>query len=245
MKKEEDIKGIRLAGRLVQDTLDMIESKIRAGISTDAINTWVHEFTIRNVAIPAPLTYNNFPKSCCISVNEVVCHGVPDDRILEDGDIVNVDVTSIVRGYYADANKTFFVGIPGPEAVKIVETACECLQRSVAVIKPGKTIGDIGQAIQNYAETQGCSVVRDFVGHGTGFAFHEPPIVPHFGEQGTGIPLVPGMVFTVEPMINLGGKEISILEDNWTVVTRDGSLSAQFEQTLLVTETGVESLTPF
>jgi methionyl aminopeptidase len=245
LKKEKDIEAIRRAGRLVLATLELVESRIKPGITTDDINTWVHEFTVKNGAVPAPLNYRGFPKSVCVSINEVICHGIPSSRVIEDGDIVNVDVTSILNGYYADANKTFFAGTPGPGAVKIVSIARECLKRGMAMVKPGNTIGDIGWAIQTYAEAQGCSVVREFVGHGVGFEFHEAPQVPHFGQRGSGVPLVPGMVFTIEPMINLGRKELKVLEDNWTAVTRDGSLSAQFEQTLVVTETGVESLTPF
>lgn len=163
---------------------------------------------------------------------------------MQAGDIINVDVTPILDGYYADASQTFFVGSPGPEARKIVEVARECLRRGIARVRPGNTIGDIGWAIQQYAEGMGCSVVREFVGHGVGFDFHEPPQIPHFGQKGKGIVLVPGMVFTIEPMINLGGESLKILDDNWTAVTRDGSLSAQFEETIRVTETGNESLTP-
>jgi methionyl aminopeptidase len=245
LKKERDIEGIRKAGRLVLETLDLVESKIRPGLITDEINTLVHEFTIKHGATPAPLNYRGFPKSVCVSANEIICHGIPGSRVLKDGDIVNIDITSILDGYYADANKTFFVGTPGADARKIVDIARECLIRGLAMVKPGNTIGDIGWAIQTYAEGEGCSVVREFVGHGVGFDFHEAPQVPHFGRRGTGIALVPGMVFTVEPMINLGQKELKILDDNWTAVTKDGSLSAQFEQTILVTESGVESLTPY
>jgi methionyl aminopeptidase len=245
LKNDRDVEAIRKAGRLVMETLDLVESKIRPGLKTDAINTIVHEFTIKNGAQPAPLNYRGFPKSVCVSVNEEVCHGIPGKRILADGDIVNVDVTSILDGYYADANKTFFVGTPGADARKIVSVAGQCLKRGMAEVKPGNTIGDIGWAIQNYAEGQGCSVVRDFVGHGVGFEFHESPQVPHFGQKGQGVRLIPGMVFTIEPMINLGNHPLKILEDNWTAVTRDGSLSAQFEQTILVTASGYESLTPY
>ena len=245
LKKSQDIEGIRSAGRLVLDTLDLVESKIRPGLITDEINSLVHQFTIKNGATPAPLNYRGFPKSVCVSVNEVICHGIPGGRELKDGDIVNVDITSILNGYYADANKTFFVGTPGLEARKIVDVAVECLKRGMSQVKPGNTLGDIGWAIQTYAEGQGCSVVREFVGHGVGFDFHEPPQVPHFGQKGQGLRLIPGMVFTVEPMINLGKKELRILEDNWTAITKDGSLSAQFEQTVLVTNMGCESLTPF
>lgn len=245
LKQKADIEGIRKAGRLVVDTLQLVEADIRPGLKTDEINTRVHEFTIRHHAVPAPLNYRGFPKSVCVSVNEVICHGIPGERVLKDGDIVNVDVTTILNGYYADANRTFFVGSPGPDARKIVSVASECLRKGMAMVKPGNTIGDIGWAIQKHAEGEGCSVVREFVGHGVGFDFHEPPQVPHFGRKGTGPVLIPGMVFTIEPMINLGKKDLYVLEDGWTAVTRDGSLSAQFEQTILVTEKGFESLTPF
>jgi methionyl aminopeptidase len=245
LKKERDIEAIRKAGRLVLETLELVESKLKPGLVTDEINTLVHEFTIKNGAKPAPLNYRGFPKSVCVSANEVICHGIPGNRVLADGDIVNVDVTSILNGYFADANRTFFVGTPQEDATRIVKVARECLRRGMSAIKPGNTLGDIGWAIQSYAEAQGCSVVREFVGHGVGFEFHEPPQIPHFGNKGSGITLIPGMVFTVEPMINLGKKELRILDDNWTAVTNDGSLSAQFEQTILVTEDGLESLTPY
>lgn len=245
IKGRDDVEGIRKAGRLVLATLDLVESHIRPELKTDEINTLVHEFTVRHGAVPAPLNYRGFPKSVCVSVNEVICHGIPGDRVLMDGDIVNVDVTSILDGYYADASKTFFVGDPGVDAKKIVSVARGSLQLGLKQVRPGNTIGDIGWAIQNYAQGKGCSVVREFVGHGVGFDFHEPPQVPHYGRKGDGVPLVPGMVFTVEPMINLGKKDLFILDDNWTAVTQDGSLSAQFEQTILVTEAGFESLTPF
>jgi methionyl aminopeptidase len=245
LKKEPDIEAIRKSGRLVLETLELVESKIKPGLLTDEINTLVHEFTRKNGARPAPLNYRGFPKSVCVSANEVICHGIPGDRILADGDIVNVDVTSVLNGYFADANKTFLVGTPKEDAVRIVDVARECLRRGMSMVKPGNTLGDIGWAIQTYAEAQGCSVVREFVGHGVGFEFHEAPQIPHFGNKGAGITLIPGMVFTVEPMINLGKKELKILDDNWTAVTKDGSLSAQFEQTILVTEAGYESLTPY
>ena len=245
LKQAADIQGIREAGRLVIDTLDLVESEIKAGIATDEINTLVHDYTIKHGAIPAPLNYRGFPKSVCVSVNEVICHGIPGERVLKDGDIVNVDITSILNGYYADANKTFFAGTPGSKARKIVQVAKKCLSLGISMVKPGNTIGDIGWAIQHHAESNGCSVVREFVGHGVGFEFHEPPQVPHFGQKGEGIRLVPGMVFTIEPMINLGKKELVILRDKWTAVTKDRSLSAQFEQTLVVTDHGCEILTPY
>jgi len=245
LKGKEDIEGIRQAGRLVLDTLDLVESEIRQGMTTDKINTLVHEFTVKNGAKPAPLRYRGFPKSTCVSVNEVICHGIPGDRVLNDGDIVNVDVTSVLKGYFADANKTFFVGTPGSDARKIVEISRDSMKAGIKMVRPGNTIGDIGWAIQKSAEGRGASVVREFVGHGVGFQFHEAPQVPHYGKRGDGIPLVPGMVFTIEPMINLGKKDLYLLKDKWTAVTKDGSLSAQFEQTVLVTEDGFESLTPY
>jgi len=245
LKSAIDIAGIRRAGQLVVATLDLVESRIAPGIATDDINQWVHGYTIQNHGIPAPLNYRGFPKSVCVSINEVICHGIPGPQRLKDGDIVNIDVTTILDGYYADANKTFFVGEPGPEARKIVDVARQSLKEGIAMIRPGHSVGDIGWAIQAYAEGQGCSVVRDFVGHGVGFDFHEPPQIPHFGQRGDGVRLVPGMVFTIEPMINLGGYDLIVLDDQWTAVTKDGSLSAQFEQTILVTEEGSESLTPY
>jgi len=245
LKQEADVEGIRKAGQLVLETLDMVESKIEPGLVTEEINTLVHKFTVKNNAIPAPLNYRGFPKSVCVSVNEVICHGIPGPYALKDGDIVNIDVTTILDGYYADANKSFWVGTPSPDARKIVDVARESLKRGMAMVKPGNTIGDIGWAIQDWAEGQQCSVVREFVGHGVGFDFHEAPQVPHFGRRGQGLEMIPGMVFTIEPMINLGDHTLRILKDNWTAITRDRSLSAQFEQTLLVTEDGCESLTPY
>ena len=245
LKSPAEIDGIRRAGLLALETLDLVASSLYPGMSTEEINTLVHAFTIKNRAVPAPLNYRGFPKSVCVSVNEVICHGIPGDRQLHDGDIVNVDVTPILDGYYADANKTFFVGSPGPDARKIVSVAAECLKRGIAMVRPGHTTGDIGWAIQQYAESQGCSVVREFVGHGVGMAFHEAPQIFHYGRRGDGVPLVPSMVFTIEPMINLGQRYLKVLKDNWTAVTEDGSLSAQFEQTVVVTESGCESLTPY
>jgi methionyl aminopeptidase len=245
LKAPEDIAAIRQAGRLALDILDRVEAMIRPGIATDEINTLVHALTAAAGAVSAPLNYGGYPKSVCVSVNEVICHGIPGARVLNNGDIVNVDVTPILNGYYADCNKTFFVGTPGPEARKIVAVSRECLRLGMGAVRPGNTVGDIGWAIQQYAESQGCSVVREFVGHGVGFDFHEAPQIPHYGRRGQGVVLVPGMVFTIEPMINLGRKELRVLDDQWTAVTADGSLSAQFEQTLLVTPSGCESLTPF
>ena len=245
VKETKDIEGIKKAGRLALKTLDLVEGSIRVGMTTDDINTLVHDYTLKNGATPAPLGYRGFPKSVCVSINEVICHGIPGDRVLRDGDIVNVDVTPILDGYYADVNKTFFVGDPGSNAKKIVDVARECLRKGVRMVRPGNRIGDIGFTIQAFAEKEGCSVVREFVGHGVGFDFHEPPQVPHHGRCGEGIKLIPGMVFTIEPMINLGAKDLRVLDDDWTAVTLDGALSAQFEQTILVTDKGYESLTPF
>jgi methionyl aminopeptidase len=245
LKGRADIEAIKKAGRLAVDLLDLVEENLRVGMETDEINTIVHEYTIRHGATPAPLNYRGYPKSVCVSINEEICHGIPGKRILREGDIVNVDVTPILNGYYADASKTFFAGRPGPDALKIVRVARESLKTGMAMAGPANRVGDIGWAIQNFAEGQGCSVVREFVGHGVGFEFHEPPQIPHYGQKGRGIVLVPGMVFTIEPMINLGKKDLHVLADNWTAVTKDKSLSAQFEQTILVTEEGFESLTPF
>jgi methionyl aminopeptidase len=245
IKTQKQIEGIRRAGVLLMQVMDGVEKMIRPGLVTEEINTFVHEQTIRAGAIPAPLNYRGFPKSVCVSINEVICHGIPGDRILMDGDIVNVDITPILDGYYADASKTFFVGTPGPDAQKIVSIAANSLKKGMEAVVPGATLGDVGHAIQHYAEGLGCSVVREFVGHGVGIDFHEQPQVLHFGSPGKGVVLVPGMVFTIEPMINLGKKELHVLPDKWTAVTNDGSLSAQFEQTILVTEQGYESLTPY
>jgi methionyl aminopeptidase len=245
LKEKQDIISIKKAGRLTVDILNLVEEYIKPGITTNEINDIVEEFTRKNKAVSAALNYHGFPKSVCTSVNNVICHGIPDDTILKNGDIVNVDVTPILDGYLADASKTLFVGSPGKDAQKIVSVAKKCLRLGVLQVKPGNRIGDIGYAIQTHAEGQGCSVVREYVGHGVGFEFHEPPQVPHFGQKGQGIPLVPGMVFTIEPMVNLGKHNLHILSDNWTAVTDDGSLSAQYEQTVLVTDNGFEILTPF
>lgn len=245
LKERQDVISIKKAGKLTIDILNLVEGYIKPGITTNEINDIVEEFTLKNKAVSAPLNYHGFPKSICTSVNNVICHGIPDNTVLKDGDIVNVDVTPTLDGYLADASKTLFVGSPGKDAQKIVSVAKECLRLGVLQVRPGNRIGDIGYAIQRYAEAQGCSVVREYVGHGVGFEFHEPPQVPHFGQKGQGIPLVPGMVFTIEPMVNLGKHNLHILSDNWTAVTDDGSLSAQFEQTVLVTDNGFEILTPF
>ncbi len=245
LKGPDDIKGIREAGKLVIMALDRVESMIRPGMATIEIDKVVADIAKEYGAISAPLNYKGFPASVCTSVNSVICHGIPGQRVLKDGDIINVDVTYVLNGYYADASKTYFVGTPSDDAEKIVSVSAGSLAAAMEVLSPGRTIGDIGWAIQEYAHAHGCSVVREFVGHGVGFEFHEPPQIPHFGQKGRGIELVPGMVFTIEPMINLGGRELYIEADGWTAVTADGSLSAQFEQTFLITEQGYESLTPY
>mgnify|MGYP006277290591 FL=1 len=245
IKTQDQIEGIRRCGRLLLSIMDKVEAIIEPGIKTDLINELVHEETVKAGGVPAPLHYRGFPKSVCVSVNEVICHGIPGNRVLREGDIVNVDITPVLDGYYADASKTFFVGSPTPEGEKIVGIVKESLKRAIHMVKPGAALGDVGWAIQDFAESMGCSVVREFVGHGVGIRFHEQPQVLHYGKKGKGVKLVPGMVFTIEPMINLGARHLHVLDDNWTAVTDDGSLSAQFEQTILVTETGYESLTPF
>jgi methionyl aminopeptidase len=237
---------MRAACKLAAQTLVAVGSEIRAGISTDDINTFVHELTLKQGAWPSPLNYNGFPKSVCTSVNEVVCHGIPGKQRLRNGDIINVDVTTYfpkTDGYHGDTSATFYVGEPSEEARRVTEVSRHCLELGIAEVAEGKRIGDIGAAIQEYAESMGCSVVREYVGHGIGREFHTAPQVPHFGKRGRGQRMQAGMVFTIEPMINLGKHHTRLLDDEWTVLTRDGSLSAQFEHTIVVTKTGCEVLT--
>jgi methionyl aminopeptidase len=244
IKGEREISMMREVCRLAAGTLERVGPMLRAGITTQEINDFVHADTLKLGARPAPLNYRGFPKSVCTSVNEVVCHGIPSPkRVLKDGDIINVDVTHIYKGYYGDTSATFYIGAPSPEAKKVVEVARKSLELGIAQVKPGARLGDIGAAIQEFAEGQGCSVVRDFVGHGIGRTFHSDPQVKHYGQWGTGVRLRAGMTFTIEPMVNLGGYEVDVLDDDWTAVTKDGSLSAQFEHTVLVTQDGVEVLT--
>lgn len=244
IKTEEQVAGIRKASYLTRDILDAITDRMRPGITTEDINTWVHEMTIEAGAIPAPLNYRGYPKSVCTSINEVVCHGIPTpERVLQEGDIINVDVTSILDGYYGDSSRMFLIGDVSDEARRLVEVTRKAMYLGIEQVEPGKTTGDIGHVIQTYAEAQGYSVVRAFVGHGTGVNFHEPPDIAHYGEPGTGVELVPNMVFTIEPMINIGGFQVTVLEDGWTAITTDRSLSAQWEHTVRVTEDGVEILT--
>lgn len=242
-RTEEFIRGMEKSCRLAKNTLQMVAENIRTGITTDQINTWVHEYTIDHGAIPATLNYKGYPKSTCTSLNNVICHGIPDDTVIKEGDIINVDITCNLDGYFGDTSRTFLMGECSEEAKKITAVSEECLRRGIETVKPYGRIGDIGAAIQEYAHSMDCSVVEKFVGHGIGRAFHEEPQVPHFGRQGTGALIVPGMFFTIEPMINLGKKGVRILEDNWTAVTEDGKLSAQYEHTLYVTDTGVVVMT--
>ncbi|MDX2469526.1 MAG: type I methionyl aminopeptidase [SAR324 cluster bacterium] len=237
-RTKEFIEGMVVVGRLVKSTLDMVEGKIKAGITTDDINDWVHAFTLENNAIPATLNYNGYPKSCCTSVNEVVCHGIPCDYILKEGDIINVDITSILDGYFGDASRTFYVGNVSDDAKKITEVTRRCLELGIEAAQPGGNIGDIGHAIQTYAHDNKCTVVEQFVGHGIGRTFHDEPQVPHFGRKGSGPKIVPGMFFTIEPMINLGRKGVRVLADRWTAITIDGALTAQFEHTLYISDSG-------
>ena len=237
---------MREACQLAADTLVMVGKHLRAGMTTDDINTLVHDYTLKHGAWPSPLNYNGFPKSVCTSVNEVVCHGIPGARVLADGDIINVDVTSYLpakNGFHGDTSATFYIGTPSEDAKKVTEVARRSLELGIAEVREGARIGDIGAAIQAYAEKQGCSVVRDYVGHGIGREFHTQPQVPHYGKRGEGKRLKAGMVFTIEPMINIGHYECEVLDDEWTVLTADRSLSAQFEHTIVVTKNGCEVLT--
>lgn len=243
-----EIDKMRQAGRLAAQLLDYLEPMVKPGVSTQELNDAAEEWTQKHGAKSAPLGYpgavNPFPKSICTSINEVVCHGIPSpDQILRDGDIMNVDVTPILDGYHGDTSRTFFVGEPSPLAKKLVEVTEECMLRGIRAVKPGARIGDIGAAIQAYAEPAGFSVVRDFVGHGVHRIFHTAPQIPHYGTAGKGKKLRKGMVFTIEPMINVGTYEVEVLADGWTAVTADRKLSAQFEHTIAVTDDGVEILT--
>jgi methionyl aminopeptidase len=240
------IEQMRESCSLAAETLVMIGKKIRAGISTDELNTIVHDYTLAHNAWPSSLNYHGFPKSVCTSVNEVICHGIPGPYRLKNGDIVNVDITSyypVKSGFHGDTSATFYVGEPSQEAIRVVEVSRQSLEFGLAVVREGARVGDIGAAIQEYAESEGCSVVRDFVGHGIGRQYHASPQIPHFGTRGTGRRLRAGMTFTIEPMINLGGYQCDLMADGWTVKTLDRSLSAQFEHTVLVTKEGCEVLT--
>ncbi|MBN1774482.1 MAG: type I methionyl aminopeptidase [Deltaproteobacteria bacterium] len=243
LKSARDLEALRRSCRLAAETLLLAGDRLRVGMTTLEIDELVHGFIVDHGAYPSPLNYHGFPKSVCTSVNEVVCHGIPSRRRLRDGDIINIDVTCKLDGFHGDTSATFFVGTPSAEARHLVEVTRRCLEIGIEQVRPGRRIGEIGRVIEAYAVAQGCSVVRDFVGHGIGRDFHEGPQVPHFGDAGRGARMEPGMTFTIEPMINLGTWELEILEDGWTAVTKDRRLSAQFEHTLAVTETGCEVLT--
>lgn len=245
IKTPEQIEGIRRSGVVNTGVLDYVAEHIKAGMSTLEIDQMVYDYTVKHGAIPAPLNYEGFPKSVCTSINEVVCHGIPcEDDILEEGDIINVDVSTILDGYYSDASRMFVIGKTDPEKQRLVDVAKECLLVGMEAAKPFGFVGDIGNAIQRHAHKNGFTVVRDLCGHGVGLEFHEEPDVEHFGRKGTGMLLVPGMVFTIEPMINMGGWEVFVdEEDNWTVVTEDELPSAQWEHTFVMTENGLEILT--
>lgn len=244
IKTNEDIEKMRVAGRLAAEVLEMIGPYVREGITTEELDIICHDYIV-NVqnAIPAPLNYNGFPKSICTSVNHVICHGIPSKKVLKDGDIINIDVTVIKNGFHGDTSKMFFIGNPSVKAQHIVKIAHECLLIGIDLVKPGVHLGTIGYAIQQHAENNRCSVVREYCGHGIGRVFHEDPQVLHYGTPNTREVLREGMTFTIEPMVNIGKPHTRLLPDQWTVVTKDHSLSAQWEHTLLVTQDGVEILT--
>jgi len=244
IKTPEEVEKMRVAGRLAADVLRMIRPHVVPGVATEELDRLCHDYIVNvQQAVPAPLNYRGFPKSICTSVNHQVCHGIPGEKRLKKGDIVNIDITVIKDGYHGDTSKMFFVGEPSVQARRLVQVTHECMMRGIATVRPGARLGDIGWAIQRHAEAHGFSVVREYCGHGIGREFHEDPQVVHFGEPGTGMVLETGMTFTIEPMINAGRRDIKLLPDSWTVVTHDHSLSAQWEHTVLVTPTGVEILT--
>lgn len=244
IKTPEEIAKMRIAGRLAGEVLEMITPYVKEGITTEELDRICHDYIVNEQkAIPAPLNYHGFPKSICTSINHQVCHGIPGHRILKNGDILNIDVTVLKDGFHGDTSKMFLIGKPSILAEKVTRIAYECLFIGIHMVKPGTLLGDLGAAIQKHAESNGCSVVREYCGHGIGQIFHEDLQILHYGKPGTGIALVPGMTFTIEPMINAGKRDVKLLPDKWTVVTKDHSLSAQWEHTLLVTEDGNEILT--
>jgi methionyl aminopeptidase len=243
IKKGDEIELMRRSGKLAAEVLLMIAPYIKPGVTTNELNDRCHDFILDHGAVPAPLNYRGFPKSICTSVNDEICHGIPSERKLRNGDMVNLDITTIVDGFHGDTNQSFFVGSPRKQAKKLVDATREALQKAIGIVRPGATLGDIGATIQQYVEPKGYSVVREFCGHGIGRNFHEDPQVLHFGTFGKGMELKKGMTFTIEPMINLGKPDLRILKDNWTAVTQDGNLSAQYEHTILVTDCGHEVLT--
>lgn len=244
IKTSEEIEKMRLAGRLAADVLQMIEPHVQEGISTDELDQICHDYIVNEQkAIPAPLNYRGFPKSICTSVNHVICHGIPGNKKLKSGDIINIDITVIKDDYHGDTSKMFFVGEPSIRAKRLVRITYECMKLGVEMVKPGIHLGDIGHAIQQHAESNNYSVVREYCGHGIGREFHEDPQVLHYGLKDTGLIIEEGMIFTIEPMINMGKRHVKLLPDEWTVVTKDRSLSAQWEHTILVTADGHEVLT--
>jgi methionyl aminopeptidase len=243
LHEPEDFAGMRAAGQLAAATLDMIVPHVRIGVTTGELDRICHEFITGHGAIPAPLNYRGFPKSICTSINHVVCHGIPGARKLDNGDVLNIDVTVILDGWYGDCSRMYVAGTPSTKARNLMDVTFEAMTRGIAAVKPGATLGDIGHAIQSYVEAQRFTVVRDFCGHGIGRVFHAPPNILHFGRPGEGTVLQPGMFFTIEPMVNAGRPEVKVLDDGWTAVTRDRSLSAQFEHMIGVTDTGCEVFT--
>ncbi len=240
----EEFEAMRRAGKLAAETLDFITPRVGVGVTTETLDRLCHDFIVEHGAVPAPLNYRGFPKSICTSINHVVCHGIPtDQKVLRDGDTLNIDVTVILDGWHGDTSRMFFIGKPSVKARRLVEVTYEAMMRGIDVVKPGATLGDVGAAIQSHAEAQRFSVVRDFCGHGLGRVFHAAPSVLHYGRAGRGTVLREGMFFTIEPMINAGRYEVKILDDGWTAVTRDKSLSAQFEHSVGVTATGHEIFT--
>jgi methionyl aminopeptidase len=244
IKNQEAIEKMRIAGQLAAQVLQMIAEHVKAGVTTDDLDQLCHDYIVNDLAaIPAPLNYKGFPKSICTSVNHQVCHGIPGDKRLKKGDIVNIDITVIKDGYHGDTSKMFAVGKPSVQAQRLSQVAHDCMVKGIELVRPGIHLGDIGHAIQRHAEENNCSIVREYCGHGIGLQFHEAPQVLHYGEANTGLVLETGMTFTIEPMVNAGKRDIKVLPDKWTVVTRDHSLSAQWEHTILVTESGHEVLT--
>ena len=244
IKHGDDIEKMRVAGRLAAEVLEMIAPHVQAGITTDELDRICHDYIVNvQQAIPAPLNYHGFPRSICTSVNHVVCHGIPGDRTLKKGAVVNLDITVIKDEFHGDTSQMFFIGEPSVLAKRVSEVARECLLLGIGMVRPGVHLGDIGHAIQQHAETQRFSVVREYCGHGIGRRFHEDPQVLHYGEPGTGAILEEGMTFTIEPMVNAGKRQVKLLGDGWTVVTKDHSVSAQWEHTILVTADGHEVLT--
>jgi methionyl aminopeptidase len=239
----EAFAGMRKAGRLAAEALDMMAEFVQPGVSTDKLDRLAFDFAMDHKAYPATLGYRGYRKSSCISINHVVCHGIPDAKPLRDGDILNIDITLLVDGWHGDSSRMYGAGEIARRAERLIEVTYEAMMRGIDAVVPGATTGDIGYAIQEYAEGERCSVVRDFCGHGLGQLFHDEPNILHYGRRGEGVKLRPGMFFTIEPMINLGRPQVKILPDGWTAVTRDRSLSAQFEHTIGVTETGCEIFT--